>query len=134
MKNNVSVDKIQKIKKVFAQRLKYLRTKNRLTQEELAFLLDMSRTHIASLETASSLPSLKVIIKIVDHFNCSFDFLLNETITADQYATSTNNIFDILKSVDNVHFDDIEVSEEEKDIIISAIKHALSIVKLSEKK
>lgn len=132
MKNDHLQYTIDELKNTFAQRLKYLRTKHKMTQEDLAYSLDMSRTHIASLETATSLPSLKVILKITNFFNCSFDFLLNRNITADQYTSSTSNIFEILKYADKVHFDDIEVTEEEKDLIISAIKHALSIVKLSE--
>lgn len=132
MDNNNLEYTIDELKNTFSQRLKYLRAKHRMTQESLAYCLDMSRTHIASLESATSLPSLKVILKIVNYFNCSFDFLLNKNITADQYASSTSNIFEILKYADEVHFDDMEVTEKERDLIISAIKHALSIVKLSE--
>lgn len=127
-------DDMQEIKETFAKRLNYLRVNNKLTQEELAYYLDVSRTHITTLERAKSLPSLKVLIRVTKLFKCSFDFLLNKNITADHYTSATNNFFEIIKSADEIYFDDMEVTVEEKDLIISAIKHALSIVQLSEKR
>lgn len=121
------------IKKVLATRIKLLRKKNNLTQEELAFLLDISRTYLASLETAAVLPSLKVLVKIKEFFKCSYDYLLNNNNFPEEYKVVSHNLFDIIKESSSARFDDFEVTEEEKEIIIGAIKHALSILKLHEK-
>ncbi len=120
-------------KTTFPKRLKKLRKLKNLSQEELAFNLDISRTHLSNLEAGNATPSLNLLISIANYFNCSYDYLLNRISYPDEYKPISNNIFDLLNDYPEFRFDDFEVSEEDKDKIISAIKHALSIVRLYNK-
>lgn len=59
-------------------KIKKLRAENKLTQEQLAEKLKVSRSTISSWETGRSYPDLEMVIEICDCFNVSLDFLLRE--------------------------------------------------------
>jgi len=61
-----------------SEKIKKLRAKNKLTQEQLAKNLQVSRSTISSWETGRSYPDLEMIIDICNCFNVSLDFLLRE--------------------------------------------------------
>lgn len=64
---------------LFKDRLKSLREDSDLTQEELAKILNLSRSAIASYEATDKEPSILTLIKIADFFNISLDYLLCRT-------------------------------------------------------
>ena len=57
-------------------RLKILRKARNLTQEELAKRITTSRSNIANYENYLNFPSVEILIKLADFFNCSTDYLL----------------------------------------------------------
>lgn len=59
-------------------KIKKLRAENKLTQEQVAEKLKVSRSTISSWETGRSYPDLEMVIEICDCFNVSLDFLLRE--------------------------------------------------------
>ncbi|WPK10680.1 helix-turn-helix transcriptional regulator [Lysinibacillus louembei] len=59
-------------------KIKKIRVENKLTQEQLAEKLQVSRSTISSWETGRSYPDLEMVIVICDCFNVSLDFLLRE--------------------------------------------------------
>ena len=63
----------------FKERLKALREDNDITQEELAIILNISRTAYAGYENSTREPSLTTLIKIADYFDVSLDYLLCRT-------------------------------------------------------
>lgn len=60
----------------FPEKLKALRLKNKLTQEELGEKLYLSRTSISSYEIGKNEPNIETIIAISDLFKISIDELL----------------------------------------------------------
>lgn len=66
------------IKEKVGQRIKYLRTKQGLSQEEFAFRCNLDRTYITSLERGKRNISLENLEKIAAAFNMNlsqfFDF------------------------------------------------------------
>ena len=60
----------------FSERLKQLRTNKKLTQRELAKLLNLSNGSIAMYETGKRKPDFNILEKIADFFNVSVDYLL----------------------------------------------------------
>lgn len=52
------------IKKLFAEKLKNLREERKLTQEELALLCNIDRTHIGRIERLERSPGLEILDKI----------------------------------------------------------------------
>ena len=60
----------------FPEKLKALRLKHKLTQEELGEKLCLSRTSISNYEYGKFEPDIKTIIAISDLFKISIDELL----------------------------------------------------------
>ncbi len=60
----------------FPEKLKALRLKNGLTQDELGEKLYLSRTSISNYEIGKNEPNIETIIAISDLFNITTDKLL----------------------------------------------------------
>jgi len=70
---------------LFKFRLKALRQDSDLTQNELAKILNISRTTISGYENAGTEPSFEILNKIADYFNVSIDYLLGRTSISTPY-------------------------------------------------
>ena len=60
-------------------RIKNLREECRMTQQELADKIDGAKSTIAMYEKGDRKPSLEVLIKLSEIFNCSIDYILCKT-------------------------------------------------------
>ena len=60
----------------FGQQIKKVRTDHKLTQEEMANKLNVSRQTISSWENNRNLPDLELVVQIAEKFNLSVDELL----------------------------------------------------------
>lgn len=60
------------------EKIYYLRTKNRLSQGDLAEILSVSRQSVSKWETGASIPDLDKLIKMSDLFGVTMDFLVRE--------------------------------------------------------
>lgn len=61
---------------LFGAKIKELRKENRYTQAELALLLGVTKSTIASYENDSRQPSYEVLVKLSDIFHVSIDSIL----------------------------------------------------------
>jgi len=62
--------------KTVGLRIRAVRLEKKLTQEKLAEAAGVGVTHISHIETGNSIPSLKVVIDIINTLECSADELL----------------------------------------------------------
>lgn len=60
--------------------LKYLRTKNKISQEEMAILLGISRSTYSNYEKGKSEPPAGMLLKISNHFSVRTDDLLSSDL------------------------------------------------------
>lgn len=60
-------------------RIKILREENNWSQSELASKLNCSTSSIAMYEKENRKPSLEVLVKLSEIFNCSIDYILCKT-------------------------------------------------------
>lgn len=60
-------------------RIKQLREENKWTQTDLANKLDCAISSIAMYEREERKPSLEVLVKLSEIFNCSIDYILCKT-------------------------------------------------------
>lgn len=60
-------------------RIKLLREEFNMTQQELADKIDGAKSTIAMYEKGDRKPSMEVLIKLSEIFNCSIDYLLGKT-------------------------------------------------------
>ena len=61
---------------IFHKRLEELRRENRLTQQQMADLLDIKQPSCARYEDGSCEPNLKRLVIIADTFGVTVDYLL----------------------------------------------------------
>jgi len=73
----------------FSERLKFLRTKENLTQKQLAEKLEISSGSIIAYEKAMKVPSIDVCVKIATFFNVSMDWLCGLTDDVKNYQIRT---------------------------------------------
>ena len=59
-------------------RIKILREEFGLTQQELADKLEGAKSTVAMYENETRKPSMEILIKLSEIFNCSIDYLLNK--------------------------------------------------------
>lgn len=64
----------------FCDRLKYLRKKSKLTQQQIADTLGIKRSTYARYETGDHEPDYRTLCQIANHFHVSTDFLIRKTI------------------------------------------------------
>lgn len=59
-------------------RIKFLREENTMTQQELADKLGGAKSSVAMYENEERKPSLEVLLKLSEIFNCSIDYILGK--------------------------------------------------------
>ena len=70
--------------RVFGAKLRYLRSNDHMSQTELAQRLSVQRAHINNLESGRRSPSIQLVCDAHDFFRVAVDYLLQDTIPADQ--------------------------------------------------
>ncbi|MDE7240177.1 MAG: helix-turn-helix domain-containing protein, partial [Lachnospiraceae bacterium] len=64
----------------FAQNLQSIRTRNGLTQEQLAEELDVTRQSVSKWESGASFPEMDTLLKICERYRVSMDELLRGSV------------------------------------------------------
>lgn len=94
----------------FGTRLKYLRTQDKLTQQELASALKISKSTISMYENGNREPDFETLEAIADFFNVPMDTFfpngvrpeidpeLNRYLTALQERSEMRMLFDVSES------------------------------------
>ena len=68
-------------KLTMGDRIKEVRRKQKLTQEQLAERLGVSVEFVGQIERGIKLPSMQVFIKLVEALNVSADYLLRDSVS-----------------------------------------------------
>lgn len=90
--------------KGFSIILKELRTKRKITQQELAEAMGITPTGVCYWESGKAIPSYETLEKIADYFNVTTDFLMGKTTS--ELETKKNVIF---RKVEKVNTKDQEI-------------------------
>ena len=61
---------------MFSERLKKLRKENKLTQNDIADIFNVSFTTVSSWELDKSRPSYETLVELAKYFNVTTDYLL----------------------------------------------------------
>lgn len=77
----------------FGQILKQLRNAKGLTQNELAKILDVSKSNISKYEAGSVEPNMSVLIRISEYFEVSLDCLLGKNAKNESAPEKENNFY-----------------------------------------
>lgn len=124
---------IESIIPLFSTRLQRLRKSVNKNQEDMAFLLNLSRSYYSNLENGTGIPSLQTITRIKNFFNCSYDYLLGASnVFSNTNIEMETNIIELIKEVEGLRFGELEIDNFEKEKIIEAFKYALNILNLNK--
>lgn len=93
---------------IFGKRLKELRIKNNMTQEELGNLINISKVSISFYEKRNRKPSIETLIDLANVFKVDLDYLIG----TETYIIS-----------DNMENYGMRMSKEEIDIIRELRRH-----------
>ncbi|WP_338230837.1 helix-turn-helix transcriptional regulator [Lactiplantibacillus paraxiangfangensis] len=103
-----------------SNRIKELRKQSKLSQRELAHLINVSQQTVGSWETGRSEPNSEMINKLSDYFGVTTDFLLGHDIGAvdtPSWATASDviDMEKMLKSADPMSFGNLNLSASNKE-------------------
>lgn len=70
----------------FGQRLRFIREKYHLKQEDIANILEVKRSAVANYENGFNTPKLKHIIMLSDYFNVPTDYFLKNVDTSESLS------------------------------------------------
>lgn len=77
----------------FACRLKQLRIQNKITQKELATVLNVSQNAVFNWENGKREPSLSMIAELSNYFNVTVDYLLGKVNRPDTRLATQEDIY-----------------------------------------
>ncbi len=81
----------------FCEKLQKLRKDNKLSQEQLADMLNVSRQSVSKWESGQSYPEMDKLIMMTKIFKCSLDYLVNEDVkeieTKEKVPKSSISVF-----------------------------------------
>jgi transcriptional regulator with XRE-family HTH domain len=97
------------------KKIREIRKHRKLSQQQLAKMVNVGTTHISHIESGSTIPSLKTFISIIAWLDASADVVLSRNLTNSKHVLN-EELASILSDCD----------EEEAAIIISVI-NALSV-------
>lgn len=102
------------------ERVRELRLKNHLSQEQLAFAAEITTAYLGQIERNEKNPTILVISKICDALGIELsDFFTQEIVPVQKIDAVTIQILNQLK----------DQEEEDKIVILQLIKQALKLKK-----
>lgn len=104
----------------FAQNLQYIRTRNGLTQEQLAEEMGVTRQSVSKWESGTSFPEMETILKICERYQVGLDELMRGSVETDHEEEAEGFIRHI------------KMFSIQMALSVSAILLALSVISLFE--
>ncbi len=93
--------------KTIGERINYLRTKNKLTMDELSLLIGKKKSNLSSYENGKYEPSAQTIIALCETFKVSADWLLTGKSNNDSFDLRTKAIISLIKDLTDKDIDDV---------------------------
>ena len=111
----------------FNEKLQKLRKEQKLSQEELADRLDVTRQSVSKWESGQTYPEMDKLLAICKIFNCTLEELTNDEIKINEFTKDTkvniiNYILDYIKRVYN-YFTHITFKEFIKLVLTMIVVH-----------
>lgn len=112
--------------KVFGERLKDLRVKRNLTQDEFGLIFEppLAQSTVGTYERGVRQPSLENLVVIANYFNVTTDYLLgltDEFTTIDTFKEENPKELRDFLNKNKVLFNGSELNEDEKNRMIDIL-------------
>ena len=76
-------------------RLKELRIKKNIKQQDLAKALNITKQSVSNWENGKRLPNIEILILLADFYNCSLDYLVGRELKEDNLKTINTLVSDL---------------------------------------
>lgn len=106
-------------------RIRCQRKEKNMSQEKLAEIVGVGTTHISHIETGNSVPSLKVLLQIINALEINSDVILNSTYNNTKYIQEIDE--KLAKNLSDCNTKELEFLAE----VLQATKSALRKSKLN---
>ncbi len=107
---------------MFGEKLKMLREKNKLTQEQLAKKFNILKSSVSMYENNVRLPSIELIKEFANYFHVSLDYLLdNKTNNTIDNELNEQEIFKSILQKNGYTSNNETLTDEELNRIIKFI-------------
>lgn len=103
----------------FSDRLVYLRKRDRLSQQELATKLGVSRSVVGMYETGQRMPSIEILEAIADTFNVNISFLIGQADNGVYSQTFRSNLATVINARPKADLSAAGINEYELSLIIN---------------
>lgn len=103
----------------FSDTLVYLRKRDKLSQQELALKLGVSRSVVGMYETDQRMPSFEVLEAIADTFNVNIDFLVGHVDSGAYSRIFRTNLAQIVENCPRADLAANGINEYELGLIIN---------------
>ena len=110
---------------LLSEKIKLLRKKKGLSQQQLADLLDIHLTNLNRLEKGHSQPSIDVIKKLVSIFETSADYLLNDDMDSFDGDIQHKNMAEKIRLID-------KLEDKDREALMQVIDSMLTKQKMRE--
>jgi transcriptional regulator with XRE-family HTH domain len=102
----------------------------KLSQEELAKLVNTTKGTISNYENGHSTPSNEMLVKLATVLNTTTDYLLGRTDdpqrTEENELKSTKDIIEFLEKTDDLHVGGQKLNEKQRKILIDFMKSVVA--------
>ncbi len=115
------------------QKIRELRKARKLTQDELATLLDVSPSAVGMYEQGRRSPNKDMLVKLCEIFSVSSDSLLGVNESSSEAVDIIREMSERIRSDSGVLLDGTPMSVEDREALLSAIEVATNIM-LSKKR
>jgi len=128
---------MEEFKDRFKDRLRFLRENKKITQKELAKLINVAESTVSMYERGEREPSFEIAVRLANLFNVSIDYLLGRTDdpTPPQQTSSPQfnipswathkDIRDFKKMLEEdapVMFDGVPLDEEDREKVLKVME------------
>lgn len=93
------------IKKEFGEKIKRIRKKRNLTQEQLAELIEISPRNLSGIEVGANFVKAETLEKIL----CALDITIEELFSNSELKENRELLADIIKDVKSVENDSVKL-------------------------
>ncbi|NNE26346.1 MAG: helix-turn-helix domain-containing protein, partial [Saprospiraceae bacterium] len=95
---------------MIGENLKYLRQKNKLSQQALSDALEIPRTTLGDYEREKTEPNISMLLRMADFFDIKVDELINSNLSFGKYEILKNQMMKVLAiTVDEEDHGNIEL-------------------------
>lgn len=102
-----------------SEKIKLLRKKRGLSQQELADKIGIHITHVSRIENGHYQPSLEVIKKLMDVFEVSADYLLNDDTDSYEIRIKDKSLTERIKLIDTLEKKDRDALSQVIDSMLT---------------